>query len=29
MILEYLPHALMIGAVVAFFVVAWKIVDNT
>lgn len=29
MILEYLPHAMMIAAVVAFIVVAWKIVDNT
>jgi hypothetical protein len=30
MILEYLPHALMIGGVIiAFVVVAWKIVDNT
>ncbi len=29
MILDYLPHALMIVAVIAFLVVAWKIVDNT
>jgi hypothetical protein len=29
MILEYVPHALMIVAVIAFLVVAWKIVDNT
>ena len=29
MILDYLPQALMIVAVIAFLVVAWKIVDNT
>lgn len=29
MILEYLPHVLMIGVIIAFVVVAWKIVDNT
>jgi hypothetical protein len=29
MMLDYLPHALMIVAVIAFLVVAWKIVDNT
>ena len=29
MILEYLLHALMIGVIIAFVVVAWKIVDNT
>lgn len=29
MILEYLPHALLVGVIIAFVVVAWKIVDNT
>jgi len=29
MILDYLPHTLMIVAVIAFLVVAWKIIDNT
>jgi len=29
MILEYLPHALMIEAVIAFIIIAWKMVDNT
>jgi len=29
MILEYLPHALLVGVIIAFDGVAWKIVDHT
>lgn len=29
MILEYLVPALLVGAIIAFVIVAWKIVDNT
>ena len=29
MILEYLVPALIVGTMVAFAVIAWKIIDNT
>ena len=29
MILEYLVPALLVGAMVAFAIITWKIIDNT